>query len=343
MANELQLKENNNCLSLIRIIAAFQVMLGHMIEHLELPGNASIIHLTFFLRGVPVFFGLSGFLIWFSMDRSKAYFDYLKKRFWRIYPELWVAVIIELIVLCVLYRGWTIKSLLLFAFTQGTIFQFYTPSSLRGYGVGTPNGALWTIGIMIQFYLVAWFFRKIMKGRKASIWIIGFFIAFLVSLIGQYLTQSIIQIEIIGKLYDQTFIKYFWLFYFGMFIAEFKEKTLVYLVKYWIILLIMAFLFFITGWDLYSGYYLGWSLFLTSGLIGFAYRFPKLSIKHDISYGVFLYHMIVVNVFVNYGVLGKWFFVVPIVLITAVLAYLSTMTVGRISLKMKKKTVDSIN
>lgn len=171
----------NNCLSLIKMLAAIQVMFGHMVEHLELPINETVFRATYFIRGVPIFFALSGFLIWFSIERSASYGHYLKKRFWRIYPELWVAVIVEIAVLVFLYHGWNIKQLALFAFGQGTLFQFWTPGSLRGYGVGTPNGALWTIGVMIQFYAVAWFFHKLMKGRKPSTWIAGWMGSFLVS------------------------------------------------------------------------------------------------------------------------------------------------------------------
>lgn len=135
------LADESNCLNLVRIIAAIQVMFGHLVEHMKLPINDTVFRGTFFFRGVPIFFAISGFLIWFSIGRSKSYKEYLGKRFWRIYPELWVAVIIELIILVVLYRGWNLKSLALFAFGQGTVFQFWTPDSLRGYGVGVPNGA----------------------------------------------------------------------------------------------------------------------------------------------------------------------------------------------------------
>lgn len=79
----------NNCLSLIRIIAAFQVMFGHMVIHLNLPINNTLFDMIYFFRGVPIFFVISGYLIWFSISRSNSYKDYLMKRFWRIYPELW--------------------------------------------------------------------------------------------------------------------------------------------------------------------------------------------------------------------------------------------------------------
>ena len=124
-----------------------------------------------------------------------------------------------------------------------------------------------------------------------------------------------------------------------MFIAEFKNMLLPILQKYWYIFLLIAFCFFQTEWDLFSGYYLFWSLFLTVGLIGFAYRFPKLSINPDISYGLFLYHMTVINVFVNFGWTGNWLYIIPIALTTIFLAYLSTVTVGRMSARIKCKLV----
>lgn len=117
-------QRNINSLNLIRIIAALQVFFGHMVEHLELPVNATLFHATYFLRGVPIFFVISGFCMWFSIGRSKSYGQYLMKRFWRIYPELWVAVIVEILVMVILYRGWRPGQLLLFALGQATVFQF---------------------------------------------------------------------------------------------------------------------------------------------------------------------------------------------------------------------------
>ena len=329
-------KKTTNCLNLIRLIAAFQVLFGHLVEHLELPIHETVFHATYFLRGVPIFFVISGFLMWFSIGRSKTYGQYLKKRFWRIYPELWVAVLIEIIIIIVLFNKWNLKDMVVFAIGQGTIFQFWTPHSLREYGVGTPNGALWTIGVMIQFYIIAWFFFKLMKNRKMVFWTIGLLISFGISWALQHISHDMIEREIVGKLYDQTFIKYLWLFYIGMFIAEFKDILLPFVQKYWYILLIGAYFFFWTGWDLFSGYYFLWSVFLTSGLIGFAYRFPQLSISPDISYGLFLYHMTVVNVFVNFEWIGNWLYAIPVVLCSVLLAYLSTITIGRISSAKKQ-------
>lgn len=248
-------------------------------------------------------------------------------------------MIVEIVVIVILYHGWNVKDLVLFTFGQGTLFQFWTPESLRGYGVGTPNGALWTIGVMLQYYIIAWFFYKLIKNRGTITWAIGFIVSLAISITGIFVTHNLIRFEIIGKLYEQTFIKYFWLFYIGMFIAEFKDRVLPVLIKYWYAFLIIAAIFFWTGCDIFAGYYLFWSLFLTIGLIGFAYRFPMLSVKPDISYGLFLYHMTVVNIFVNFGWIGSWLYVIPVVLIAGLLAYISTITVGRISMEKKNHII----
>ncbi len=63
---------------------------------------------------------LSGFFIWDSVDRSKNYTAYLRKRFWRIYPELWVGIVFEILVLAILYKIENIKQLFLFIFAQAT-------------------------------------------------------------------------------------------------------------------------------------------------------------------------------------------------------------------------------
>lgn len=190
---------------------------------------------------------------------------------------------------------------------------------------------------MIQFYVVVWFFYKIMERRKLRTWIIGFVAVFVISFGIGYFAHEVIEREIVGKLYDQTIIKYFWLFYIGIFIAEFKSDLLPVLQKCWYICLVIAVIFFWTEFDLYSGYYLGWSCFLVAGLIGFAYRFPQFRFSTDISYGLFLYHMTVINIFANFELTGSWVYAIPIVIASLGAAQVSTVTIGRISLLRKRK------
>ena len=334
--NSNSISKEPNCLNLIRIAAAFQVMFGHTITHLKVPINQTLFRATYFLRGVPIFFAMSGLLIWLSVGRSKSYRQFLTKRFLRIFPELWVSVLADILVIMALYRGWTAKSLILFGIGQGTVLQFWTPSALHGYGVGTPNGALWTMGVIIQFYIVVWFFYKIMKGCSIGQWLIGFAASFIISFGTDRFFHNIVG-GTIANLYEQTIVRYFWIFYIGMFIAEFGNTLLPVLKKYWWAFLTAAFVFFWSGVDIISGYYLFWSLFLVFGLTGFAYRYPNIYRFTDISYGVFLYHMIVVNAFVTFGLTGKWSFAICSGALSLLLAYLSTVVVGKWAAGIKRK------
>ena len=142
-----------NSLNTVRLLAACQVLLLHISDHFVLPvWLQPVHHLLNLIPGVPVFFILSGFLIWHSIETSGSYSVYLKKRAVRIYPELWISVILELLCLIFLYdQPVPILELLAFAFGQATVFQFWKPDSLLGYGCGTPNGSLWTIPVMVTF------------------------------------------------------------------------------------------------------------------------------------------------------------------------------------------------
>ena len=63
----------NNCLSLIRLLAAIQVIFFHLVTHLHISIHPIVDSIATYFRGVPIFFILSGFLIWFSIERSSNY------------------------------------------------------------------------------------------------------------------------------------------------------------------------------------------------------------------------------------------------------------------------------
>jgi peptidoglycan/LPS O-acetylase OafA/YrhL len=325
-----------NGLTFVKLLAAFQVMFIHYVAHFNLNVSTIVASIDGYYNGVPIFLIISGYLIWLSLGRSNNYYEYLKKRFWRIYPELWVAVGAEIVSIIVLYDGYIWGDVIKFAFAQGTIFQFWTPDSLRGYGVGCPNGTLWTICVIIQFYIVSWLVYKFLNKKRFIVWIGGFIVLFILSFFGQVVFEKI-DINVLTKLYGHTIIKYGWLFYFGCFVAEYREKMIKpILVKYWILLLVLAAIPYLFDIDIKAGYRLLHSILLTSGLIGVSYAFPQLYVKTDISYGIFLYHMIIANIFIHLGYVHKWRYALFSMLISIVAAYVSYKTIGTWSVKMKE-------
>lgn len=57
----------NNGLNLFRLLAALQVLQGHAVAHLSLQRVPVLSDFIAFFSGVPIFFTLSGFLIWKSI------------------------------------------------------------------------------------------------------------------------------------------------------------------------------------------------------------------------------------------------------------------------------------
>ena len=147
-----------NNFDLIRLIAACQVVVWHSIEHFIEENNFAIILKKILapIPGVPIFFVISGYLIYSSYERNSSLKQYLKNRCLRIFPGLWAVYLLTFIILA--YLGYIVpnifkKSFWIWSFSQISIFQFYTPDFLRSFGVGTPNGSLWTIFIEFSFYL----------------------------------------------------------------------------------------------------------------------------------------------------------------------------------------------
>ena len=76
------------------------------------------------------------------------------------------------------------------------------------------------------------------------------------------------------------------------------------------------------------------------GVIGFAYRYPQLNIKMDISYELYLYHMIAINAMVFMGFYDSGYVCILVALIISIaMAIMSYFTLGALSRKSKNKRV----
>ena len=332
-----QFDYRKNALNTLKIIAALQVAYGHMIVHLQVDVPSIISRVFGFFMGVPIFFILSGFLIWNSVGKSKNAKDYAIKRATRIFPELWIGVVIEIILLLVFLNG-AINWLMLgvFAFGQSTVFQFYTPDFLRVYGCGTPNGALWTLGVTIQFYCAVWFIYKLMHNKNIRWWLSVLTISIAIKAASPYIANALP--ELLGKLWNQTLLPYLWMFIFGAFLAQYKDKAIPFLKKTWWILLGISLVIGILKLDIDSANYGVFKyLFRVSGFIGLCYNIPAFNIKFDFSYGLYIYHMIIVNLMIELGFIGKWYHLIIAMVVSVAVACASTCAGNYISDIIGKK------
>ncbi|MDO9489384.1 MAG: acyltransferase [Sphingomonadaceae bacterium] len=290
-----------NNFDLIRLFAALQVAALHMMTHLGLyPAAASILSI---IPGVPVFFFVSGFLISRNYERSPS--GYLRNRFLRIAPALWLSVLISLALIFTLF-GWS-PILLPWALAQGTILQAWNPEFLNGFGIGVANGALWTIAVEIGFYAMVPIVYRAAR-IDCAILIVSALSLVVFLLLGP-VTGTIRKAAFI------TSIPWFWMFGTGM-LAQRQFAHLRPLVEgrflYWCAGLALVIVvgdaaecpqLFAIGRN-----EVGVIVFiaLAGTTLAAAYSAPTLAgrllHRQDVSYGIYVYHMPVVNTLIVLGV-----------------------------------------
>ena len=149
-----------NNFDLIRLFAASQVAISHISSHLGV--KSPILEVLELFPGVPIFFFVSGYLIYGSYEQSNKRpnpnLNFFIKRFLRLFPALWLCFLLS--ILSIWASGYlsevdfSILDFVAWIISQNTIFQFYNPDFMRGYGAGVINGSIWTIFVEIQFYIL---------------------------------------------------------------------------------------------------------------------------------------------------------------------------------------------
>ncbi len=356
-------KHNN--FDVIRIFAAVQVMILHVLIHLDLKFPWWFLPFKPF-SGVPMFFVISGFLISASYERSSDLKNYIRNRSLRIYPGLWCCILITILtILCFsdisFFRIETVPWLL--SQMAGII---YTPGFLKEYGIGAYHVSLWTIPIELQFYavlpIIYFTIGLLTKNRKIADWyFLLLFIFFLGIAFALYNLKLVFVPDInlvetrVQKMLRYSFIPHFYMFLFGVVIQRFNlyKSNLLYGKGIWWCL---GFLVFTYLGHAYPNFWLFTGndpaalintkismLLLCFATISLAYTKPgfahKLLHNNDISYGVYIYHGMVLNIFVTLGLMRNYVYFGIVCLITLLLGYLSWILVERPFIRKKKVTI----
>jgi peptidoglycan/LPS O-acetylase OafA/YrhL len=341
--------QRQNNFDLIRLLAATQVVLAHAIGHTELlgklpPWGRQVFDALMLLPGVPVFFVISGFLITQSFERKPT--D-LKGYFWRrslrIFPGLWVCLMVTLAALG--FYGFLgtdfvlSKTFAAWLAGQVSLFQFYNPEHFRGFGIGVANGALWTITVELQFYAFVPIYHWLSGDRKpaAMISVLMFLVSFAAYCVMDHQVNGpggFTGAPTAFKLLHVTLIPHLWMFMLGILIHRRFEtlrpwlegKFLWYLAAYALFMAALHTLADFRSVPFYLGYLPARAL-LALGTISAAFSARSLSTRllhgMDLSYGTYLYHSVVINVFVELGLMNTFAAVIYIFIASIILALLS--------------------
>ncbi|MEI4770553.1 acyltransferase [Psychrobacillus sp. FJAT-51614] len=313
---------NENGFDFLRLFAAVCVVVQHAIAHLE----ASFFWLDtgesyWFWDGVPLFFILSGLLVYQSCEKcvssGRPIWQYFANRLLRIAPAIYAYVLITITLLLVIGILSTkeIFSVSFFAWFLSNIFlvPVYHPIIYEGFGVGVVNGSLWTIPVEFGFYtfIPVLFFLETKYGFKKMI-----IFVVVVSLFGECIKWLLIinPLETLAeKLFLVTFIPH--LLYFG--IGIFWLRTWRSVKHSPVLAALAAWFYIVIRYDIlqmknFLGpfYEFAWALPLSYAVIWFGYNAPIFFLKvtklGDYSYGIYIWHMVVINTLMTFQFTDKY-------------------------------------
>lgn len=332
--------------TLIRLVAAFSILVNHnhhLFWDMEKPEFWLVANdLRVFLPGLPTLFFASGFLVSLSLGNSANWLDFSLKRILRVYPPLIACVLVSACLILALGHASPSLPFLAWFIGQATVLQVWTPDFLRDYGVGVPNGSLWVIPVIIQFYLIcpllpgitAWIERRL--GRIGPLLIL----LVLAGLREGFLALSdVAGFEALHKLLNVTLLPWLFFFYLGYVVVGYLPVIL--RLRRFLLPAILAYLLAVSllrdvlyGEQVYSHVHPLQFVLLAAILANLAYlgrigstlldRAETFLKTNDPTFGIFVYHMVVINIFVEYQLFDDWRLrSVTFYVLTFVLAFLS--------------------
>ena len=317
-------RENN--FDLVRFLAAFEVVIGHSVEFLPIdvpPVLEPFYIVVRWFSGVPIFFALSGYLLAGSLERNPDLLTYGRNRALRIFPALWACAAVTAVLLAfagVLFKLSPLK-LAVWVIAQMTAGQTWTPAPINEFGTGIPNPSLWTIRVEIGFYILLPLLlvggRALLRSaRRIDAVLVGIAIASFAT----YTQWGDTGVDdsgypVLVRLLVNSPVPFLFQFLVGVLLQRHDgaaRRLLTGRVGLW------AVLFLVARGLVYLGYEFGeaqpplplFAIGLANLLLiapAFAVAFSasplvrRLRPPEDISYGLYLWHMVVINAIVHWS------------------------------------------
>lgn len=243
-------KSRVNVLDVLRVVAIVMVILSHYYNNYPEVGR----RVAWGALGVQLFFIISGFVIYASLENTKNYRDFIVKRFLRLSPAMLICSTIIFVFFSFFYTGeGYVNSKSFYNYLLANIFlepavvnSFF--GSIRYYYL---DGAFWSLWAEVCFYTLMGLLYFINKEKFIQYYVIicslmiPFFMLFYTSM-GQGFLQSVFSLTAeqasVFKIYGKVIVFFdncFW-FLIGVYIYLLrKDKTK----KKYIYYIILLFLF----------------------------------------------------------------------------------------------------
>lgn len=340
----LKINKNNN-FDFVRLLFACSVIVSHSYP---LTGSnnsdwlSSVTHgqATFSTIGVKGFFSISGYLIFQSLERSKGLVDYYWKRILRLFPALFVVLLLTILLAPIVYKSSIpyLSNPTVWTYIPNNMWLYTIQFGITGVFENNPypstiNGSLWTIPYEFTLYLILSLFILIRKKHQLKKVLLVCLFIFLV--IG-----NIFFYEKLGHYYSFVssgdLIDLGTFFIAGSLLACINIEASSYKNHILIAGIILLCISFITNQFIYTKYFLIPLCTITGGVLSTQFINKIGSQIGDLSYGIYIYSFPIQQALVYYYKFSPLELMLPTLLIASVFAYFSWHLIEKKALRLKK-------
>jgi peptidoglycan/LPS O-acetylase OafA/YrhL len=248
----------------------------------------------------------------------------------------------------------SVSQVLLLYVAKTTFFQFYNPDYMRHFGDGVLNGSLWTVCVELQFYFLIPLLYKLLpsgKRRASNFVLVALIVLSIVCNRLLYANQHDMGSSIVWKLARVSFLPWFYMFLTGVLVQKNFDTVMAWLPR-------RPFLYFLPAYIAYATLmlHLGFTFHneispllyfpLAAVVLASAYTAPTLARRllrgNDFSYGIYIYHVPFMNMFLYYGWVSHVIYTGMVLALTAVTAAVSWFAVERPSLRQKHRSIHPV-
>lgn len=342
-------EHRRNNFDLVRLTAASQVLWMHATRHLDLGLSQPVAMFDAVLNtipGVPAFFVVSGFLITDAWQRRPDPFIYARNRILRVYPALWACLLFGIALAVGFGHGPAMladpRALLLWLAAQLSVLQAWNPDFLRGFGVGVLNGSLWTIPVELQFYLVLPFL--LLLPRRLML------LAFVASALCYAVVEGPRPLPLANRVALLSLVPHLFMFGLGV-LARLHFRSVLGFVAgrfpAWLALHLAVQLGLAAAGFGDNPWAETFTRPLLAGVVlSAAFSAPDLATRllrgNDVSYGLYLVHMPVLNAVIAAGGTGRWDIGLAAMAACYALALLSWRLIERPALSLKRRRAPAL-
>lgn len=296
--------------------------------------------INFSYIGVKGFFVISGYLIFQSLQRSENIIDYFWKRLLRLFPALFIVLLLTILLTPFVYQGEI-------PFLNNTSLLTYLPNNLSLYRIqfsisgvfeknpykSAINGSLWTIPYEFTMYILLSFLIIFRKNKKALLIIL--LMSFLLLLVG-----NIFYLEQLGKyeyiLSSKILLDLGVFFIAGSLLAainieKIKRKKELVILFFTIVIISIYFNFYA-----YTKYITLPILFIFLGLCPIPFICNIGNKIGDLSYGIYIYGFPVQQTLMYYFKLNYLELMIYSMIVSYFFAYFSWHLIEKKALKLKR-------